>query len=147
MKTIQKACPEDKADIYRLFCEMLRDIYGKDAPHYDDSFLDKYFSGGADLILLAKEGEKTVAFLSIEEHREEQDYFYLDDFCVESSFRGRGIGTMLLRKAEEIASERQIRLIVLHVELSNKRAAKLYASLGYEEFGASDSRIRMIKRL
>ncbi|MBQ4051140.1 MAG: GNAT family N-acetyltransferase [Oscillospiraceae bacterium] len=147
MKTIQKACPEDKPDIYRLFCEMLRDIYGKDAPHYDDSFLDKYFSGGADLILLAKEGEKTVAFLSIEEHREEYHYLYLDDFCVQEDFRGQGIGTELLKQAEAIAAARKIGLIVLHVERSNKRAARLYASLGYEEFGASDSRIRMIKRL
>ncbi len=147
MKTIQKACPEDKPDIYRLFCEMLYSIHGEKAHIPDDSFIDRYFDGGDDVILLAREGEKTVAFLSIEEHREEHHYLYLDDFCVQEDLRGQGIGTELLKQAEAIAAARKIGLIVLHVERSNVRAAKLYAAFGYEAFGETDSRVRMIKKL
>ena len=141
------AAEEDKNDIYRLFCELQRDLYGARAWHCDARFLDEYFPAGKDVIFLAKSGGQTVAFLSVEEHHDEADYLYLDDLCVTGDFRGRGIGTTLLGKAEELARERQIPFIVLHVEQTNTRAKKLYGSLGYEEFGGQGSRIRMIKNI
>lgn len=141
------AAASDKSRIYELFLEMLRSIYGEDAWDPGDSFLDKYFSGGNDVIWLAKAGNRTVAFLSVEEHHEDEDYLYLDDLCVEEASRGQGIGSVLLKKAEEQALQRSIPYIVLHVESSNIRARKLYASLGYEESGTNDSRIRMIKTI
>ncbi|MBR6791165.1 MAG: GNAT family N-acetyltransferase [Oscillospiraceae bacterium] len=141
------AVKEDRRDIYRLFREMQKDIHGNRALPCDPRFLDKYFPAGRDVIFLAKASGQTVAFLSIEEHHDEADYLYLDDFCVTGAFRGRGIGTALLKKAEELARERQIPFIVLHVERTNIRAKKLYESLGYREFGGKDSRIRMIRNI
>lgn len=144
---IRTAVPADRERIYRLFLEMLRSIYGEKAWEPGGGFLDQYFSGGNNVIFLAEADGRTVGFLSVEEHHEEENYLYLDDFCVEEAFRGQGIGHALLQKAEDLAAGRQIRYIVLHVEKSNVRAAKLYTSLGYKDFGAKGSRIRMLKML
>lgn len=141
------AVEEDKRDIYCLFREMQKDIYGDRTLPGDARFLEKYFLAGKDVIFLAKSAGQTVAFLSIEEHHDEADYLYLDDFCVTRDFRSRGIGTALLKKAEELARERRIPFIILHVEQTNTRAKKLYESMGYEEFGGKGSRIRMIKNI
>ncbi len=46
--------------------------------------------------------------------------------------RSRGIGTALIRAAEELAAERGITTVGIGVGKDNPRAAALYARLGYE---------------
>jgi GNAT superfamily N-acetyltransferase len=46
--------------------------------------------------------------------------------------RSRGIGTALIRAAEELAAERGITAVGIGVAKDNPRAAALYARLGYE---------------
>ena len=76
---IRTAVPADEKRIRELFTEMLRTIYGTDdVKGYEDGCLDRFLSGGEDRIYVADDGEVT-AFLSVEVHREEKEYIYLDD--------------------------------------------------------------------
>ena len=143
----RKAGAADAARINELFVEMLRTIYRTDKVEgYQAGYLDKFFAGGEDRIFVAESGEDVVAFLSVEVYRAEH-YIYLDDLSVTAEHRSRGIGTALIRMAEEYARSIGIPRIAFHVETANQDAHRLYGKLGYREDIVQGTRIRMIKAL
>lgn len=58
---------------------------------------------------------------------------YILDIAVKPSYRGRGIATRLLQRAEEYARGMGLRYIGLTVAPGNEPALKLYRKLGYIE--------------
>lgn len=145
---LRRALPADRERIGELFLEMLRSIYRTDEVRgYGEHDLDHYFDSGEDWICLAEEEGEVTAFLSIEVHREDPDYLYLDDLSVTEKSRGRGIGTRLIGQAEAYARELSIPVLVLHVEKENTVARRLYERLGFIPYGENGTRIRMIKLL
>ena len=141
----RKARISDSKRIAELFGEMLRTIYHTDdVKGYEDGYLDKFFSGGGDRIYVAELEKEVVAFLSVEVYRED-GYIYLDDFSVTVACRGRGIGTKLIRLAEDYAKSEGIPAIVLHVEKTNEGARQLYGKLGYRDHEDQGNRILMVK--
>ncbi|WP_110114780.1 GNAT family N-acetyltransferase [Bacillus sp. CGMCC 1.16541] len=62
------------------------------------------------------------------------DDLYVDSICVASSFRGRGIGTELLKEAEKLAQEQNLR-VSLNVEVGNDKAEALYTRMGFRQDG------------
>ncbi len=145
---LRRAVPSDRERIGALFAEMLRSIYRCDEVRgLGEQDLDRFFSGGEDWICLAEEAGEVTAFLSIEVHREGPDYVYLDDLSVTEKSRGRGIGSRLIRTAEDWADQLGIPVLVLHVEKANAGARRLYERLGYSPFGEEGTRLRMIKKL
>ena len=127
--TTRIAEQSDKTAIEALFLEMLRSIYGKEAVKgYEADYLLRFF-GGEDRIYVAEAGGEVVGYLSVEVHREEQNFLYLDDFCVQASHRGQGIGST-----------------VLHVEQSNEAARRLYERRGFALLAEEGSRLKLWKR-
>jgi ribosomal protein S18 acetylase RimI-like enzyme len=65
------------------------------------------------------------------------DYFtgkkhgYISNVAVEKSFEGKGIGRMLLEKAEMWARDKGYDLLTLHVFVENKRAQQIYEKKGF----------------
>ncbi len=146
--TIRKAEKCDADDINRLFVEMMCTIHGTtDEQGYDKGYLDKYFLGTGDVIFIAESEDRAVGFLSVEVHHDPQDYVYLDDFSVTERYRDLGIGTALLRKAEDYASDIGMPAILLHVEKTNTQAFGLYHRLGFHEFRDDGTRILLAKDL
>jgi len=146
--TLRLSNPQDKADIEALFIEMLRSIYHTDeVKGYPEGYLDKFYAGTGDRIVVAESDGQIVGYLSIEEHHEAEDFLYLDDCSVKRDYRGRGIGTALFAAAEQYARSRSIPAIYLHVEKENTRAIKFYRNLGYETHREEGSRYRMVYRL
>ena len=143
----RKAEPADAGRIAELFLEMLRTVYHTDEVEgYEDGYLDKFFSEGEDLIYVAEHRTEIVAFLSVEVYREDK-YIYLDDFSVTAACRGNGVGTKMIRLAEEYAESAGIPAIVLHVEKTNEGAHQLYGKLGYRDHEDQGNRILMVKDL
>ena len=139
--TLRKAVPADAARVGELFSEMLQSVYGTgDAQGYAAGGLDKFFAGGEDWICLAEAGGETVGYLAIEVYRAPRTYVYLDDLAVTARFRGRGIGTTLLREAEKYAGRIGVPTLLLHVEKTNAAARRLYERLGYRAFRDDGSR-------
>lgn len=64
--------------------------------------------------------------------------------AVVASWRGRGVGRALLRKAAQLASERGVARVSLSVERANP-AAKLYTSEGYATVQSGSGSDTMIK--
>ena len=141
------AASSDEAKLRELFIEMQRSVYDAcDAKGYEEGYLDKFFSGREDRIYAAECENEVIAYLSVEVYREE-GYIYLDDLSVGKNFRNRGIGTRLMRLAEEYAKSLRIPAIVLHVESSNENAHRLYKRLGFSDNAHQGPRIRMVKDL
>ena len=56
---------------------------------------------------------------------------HIINIAVKKSERGKGIGTMMLKKAEEVAREKNIPLLVLEVRENNIPAINLYKKFGF----------------
>ena len=144
---IRRAVKNDKSKINELFIEMLQTIYDeKNVEGYEEGYLDHFFDNHEDWICVAEINGSIVAYLSIEVHREQENFIYLDDLSVSEKFRGNGIGTELIKTAERFAKEMGVSIITLHVEKSNQSALKLYKRLGYSTVRDKGTRLRMIKR-
>lgn len=141
-----KAQRSDFARINELFIEMLQSIYGTEqVTGYVEGDLDRFFEGAEDWICTVTEAGRIIAFLSIEVHREEQDFLYLDDLSVAAQYRNKGIGSTLIQRAEAYAKAKHIREIRFHVEKENVSALCLYERLGYSVCEEQGSRYLMKK--
>lgn len=145
---LRKAAKPDEPKIRALFIEMLQTIYAaKDVKGYEAGYLDRFFGGTEDWICVAESAGSVVAYLSIEVHRGQEPFIYLDDFSVSEAYRGKGIGTDMIKTAERFAEESGARAVVLHVEKTNRRALKLYGRMGYSVMNDEGTRLRMMKRI
>ncbi|GLV57576.1 acetyltransferase [Dictyobacter sp. S3.2.2.5] len=63
----------------------------------------------------------------------EEDEWYIDTLSVSPNYGGRGIGTALLRAAEERARAIESTSIALLVDRDNQRAHRLYQYLNYQQ--------------
>ena len=57
---------------------------------------------------------------------------YIYDIFVKEEFRGRGIGRMILKKAEGYCREKRYSRILLMVSVSNETAIRLYHKMGFK---------------
>lgn len=79
------------------------------------------------------------------------DEYYINDIAVSEKFSGRGIGTQLMKHAEEKAERAGLRKCSLTVDVLNGSAIRLYERLGYKISGTQNlNRVhlhRMVKKL
>jgi len=61
----------------------------------------------------------------------DEDY-YVYMLAVLPNMRGRGIGTQLIKLAEAQARSKELKMVVLDVEINNKNARHFYELLGYQ---------------
>ena len=144
MITVRIAADKDRTKIEELFVEMLKSVYSsEDTEGYEEGYLDKFF-GGSDRIYVAESDGEFAGYIAVEVH---DGFIYIDDISVGSGYRGFGIGTMLIGAAEAYAAELGIGISVLHVEVQNTSALRLYERLGYSRASLEESRYRMTKKL
>lgn len=132
----------------KLFESKFDPDYLTDKNSVDNLFLEiikEKDSGGE--ILVAQEEKKIVGFISLAITTKNDELIlkkinalYISDMVILPKYRGQGIGTMLLQKAEEIAKQKKIKFLKLIVFAQNIKAKKLY-----EEFGFTDYEVTMIK--
>jgi ribosomal protein S18 acetylase RimI-like enzyme len=84
--------------------------------------------GGSSLI-----GQIFVSLISSRKKPAHRGYIY--SFRVRSSCRNLGIGTMLLKVAENDLAERDIKVATLNVAQDNEGARRLYTRFGYRVVG------------
>lgn len=145
---LRKANVGDKAVIEDLFIEMLGSIYNTEVVEgYEGDYLSRFFDVSDDCIIVAEFKKAVIGYISIIVNREDEQYAYIDDFCVKKEYRNLGVGTQLLQSAENFAQNIGIADIRLHVEIINTSAQNLYIKSGFEIFKTEGSRSLMRKRL
>jgi ribosomal protein S18 acetylase RimI-like enzyme len=95
----------------------------------------------------AKIGNREVGWMEIA-LRSFKDRARIWELLVLDEFQGQGIGTALMKKAEEVARQKGLRMIVLETQSCNVKAIRFYHSMGYElvGFGANTYSNRDIER-
>ena len=83
-------------------------------------------------VLLAFHGEKVVGFLKLTRHWATGDASYVKLLNVHPKFRGRGIGTALLKEAVSRTIRAGLNRVDLHTWSGNERAIRLYKKLGFK---------------
>jgi len=63
----------------------------------------------------------------------QDDKFYVSNLAVSEEYRGKGYAVELLKKAEELAREKQYTKLSLLVELDNPHAKRIYEKFGFVE--------------
>ena len=88
---------------------------------------------------IAEEGAELIGFSIVEWPAEQNELTaYIKTLEVHPAFRGRGIGTELLVRAEESARMAEAHIIALHVDVENAAAIHLYESRGYARRGREE---------
>ena len=96
---------------------------------------------------LFNEYSRTIS-IDVEAH---DDEYYIDTLCVSTEVRGLGIGTALLKFAEEKAATLGYSKLSLNVEVEKVKARALYKRIGFKETEPwtiiNEPFIHMVKRL
>jgi GNAT superfamily N-acetyltransferase len=88
-------------------------------------------------IFVAEDENGTLAgFIHLQTERDyfsDQEYGYISDLAVESSFEGHGIGRALLDTAEDWTRSKGYQFLALYVFAGNTRARQIYKKYGFGE--------------
>jgi ribosomal protein S18 acetylase RimI-like enzyme len=89
----------------------------------------------------------TVGWLWVRPSRQRARSAFLYQITVAARFRGRGYGRAMLAALEEWLLRNGIDELLLHVNVGNLPARRLYAAAGYEQLGEDRRVCRLRKRL
>lgn len=131
---IRDSIPEDFTDVILLFHQLWT---GKELSESD---LMVVFSRGLqqeyDEYLSVEYNEKVIGFCSfaiVNNFWQEGQIAYVYAMIVDESFRGKGIGTELLKKAFDKAKLRGCKKIELDSGFPREKAHKFYEKIGFEK--------------
>lgn len=97
---------------------------------YSEKALKEQIEVRNHLFFLAKESEKALGYLSVEVDYNQQPITKIHKIYILPDLQGKGIGKLLMQKAEQVALENQNTILSLNVNRFNK-ATKFYESLGF----------------
>ena len=157
---IRLATPFDKTTINELFIQMIKFVNNQNKKQeivvdeelfkngYEEGYLDEFFIDSNKSIIVADLDSKVIGYLAfISYHIENTSYLYLDDFCVDSNYRNRGIGTKLVEWIINYAKENDFDNLKLHVDENNIKALSFYNKSGFIPINLNKGRIEMNKKV
>ena len=113
---------------------------------YEDPYVKRYPDDAPDYTEYIDDPEKAV-FLAYDEKecvgqivllKNWNGYAFIEDICVAAASRKNGIGTALMRKAEEWAKDTRLKGLALETQDNNLAACRFYAKYGFV-IGAVDT--------
>ena len=148
MSKIRLALKEDIPSINRLLIQvnnvhayLYPSIFKKDTKKYSDIDLEDIIinKSKTNPILVYQEANQVLgyAFLIINEIKENNNLqyrkeLYIDDLCVDSSYRNKGIASLLIDEVIKYAKQNKCTEITLNVYLDNKVALDFYNKKGFK---------------
>lgn len=104
---------------------------------YSESSLTEQIEIKKHHFFLAKENNKALGFMSVELNYQNQSVAKIHKIYILPTAQGKGIGKILMQKAEEIAQESNQKFMSLNVNRFNK-ALDFYENLGYQNIKTED---------
>lgn len=104
-------------------------------PHGSDQIVDNW-KNSAGILIAVLSGE-TVGYVSISDHLAARSA-WITDLAVSEKHRRQGIASALLFSAQDWASQRKLRRVVLEMQSKNHAAVRLAFKVGFEFCGYSD---------
>jgi len=120
--------PTNEMDIEKI-CMLEKEIFGVDAyPKY----LVRYLIENSDFFLVACVDGEVVGYICGEVKFQKGHIITL---AVDSRFRGRGIGSELLKRFINFLKEKGAKSVYLEVSVRNRRAIRFYEKHGFKIVG------------
>ncbi|MBS3087156.1 GNAT family N-acetyltransferase [Candidatus Pacearchaeota archaeon] len=150
---IRKATLRDVGGIL-ILCKKLEDSHQKDGENAPTSFmkskrsiLEKDISSGKGAVFLSEDEEGFIGYVFVvkippKEKAGKNSAGYISDLYVEEKYRKSGLGSELIKEAQEWLRKKGKKNVTLHVESWNIGAINLYRKLEFK-----DKSIRMEKKL
>lgn len=138
--TVREATENDIEDILRIYNQGIEDREAtletdtKDIPYMKKWFQDHQ---GRFSVLVAIQNHQIIGWSSLNPYSHRCAYDGVADLSIyiDRDYRGKGIGSSLLRALEIIAKENGFRKIVLFTFPFNQLGQGLYKKIGYREVG------------
>lgn len=141
---VKRATKENLFEINKLLFQVASvhssvrpDLFKKGAKKYDDKELEKILSDDSTPVFVVELNGSVVgyAFCVLKDYNGDKlmnDFktVYIDDLCVDESFRRKGIGKILYDYVLNFATINGFNSVTLNVWADNKNALKFYESLG-----------------
>lgn len=135
MTRIVRATVTDIGQIVPLF-DKYRVFYGQQPDEATvKRFLLERFSNQENIVFLAYQHEIPVGFTQLYPTFSSvslQPFYILNDLFVDEMYRGQGVATMLLKKAQDFCLEKECKGLALETAIDNP-AQKLYEKLGWKK--------------
>lgn len=116
---------------YRVSEESVIELY--------DSIVDPIEDGKAH-IFVAEINDEVVGFISCSYENKDDELIckkvpclYISDLVIKERFRSRGIGKLLMKRAEKLAKRENMKYLKLDVYSKNIKAIKFYGDLGFND--------------
>ncbi|MHB8642095.1 MAG: GNAT family N-acetyltransferase [Gaiellaceae bacterium] len=129
---IRDSTLEDKQLLLMLVEEFEAELpplpYAEDSPEEDWQRIEGRIQDG--IVLIAEEGGEAVGFTEAEFAK---GHVFVVDLYVREGARRHGVGASLLERIAEVARERGLTHMELHVEERNANAVRFYERLGFHD--------------
>ena len=148
MTTIRQYQASDESQLRDLAVQNYAALQPADAPaDYETAAISAYFRHIIEIqekhtgcVLVAEKEKTLIGFVCLmgpippsSVETTEEPYAFMSDLFVSKAFRYQGVGTLLIRKAEDRARSMGIRKIALRVAANNETARKIYTANRYTE--------------
>ncbi|MFQ6072002.1 MAG: GNAT family N-acetyltransferase [Methanosarcinales archaeon] len=111
---------------------------------FENRFLNRLLSKG--IVKIIYKGNKFIGYFWFTEREDEND-IYIISMQLKKEYQGKGIGNKILEYLEEFALNCNRKYMTLCVQVTNKKAIKLYQKFGFKEFFREKGNIYMQKKL
>ena len=151
---IKKAVPEHVAKIGKIAYQVALLHYQNEPNEFrkptlkgQTEYIAKTIKEKNALVLDACSGEKIVGYVIIYFNTLPNEYFkfnkraFIGSIAVDKNYHGKGIGTALLKSAEEAVKKKKISVMEMDVYTFNTDAEKLYNKLGYKDIKSYKKKI------
>ncbi len=135
--TIRPSLPRDAPQIVGLVTDILEKEFPKDQAAYPPKDLERLaesYGGPRDRFLVAEEQGQIVGTCGVkaEDHRTA----ILRRLFVFPAYRGKGVGSGLLREALKFCKEKGFREVEIRTSTTMEHAIRLCRSIGFQENGS-----------
>ncbi|AWP25266.1 MULTISPECIES: arsinothricin resistance N-acetyltransferase ArsN1 family A [Paenibacillus] len=142
MKTtsIRPAVIDDVERILHIYNQGIEDrIATLEVDQKDIAYMNNWFQQHQDryAVIVAEYEDVVIGWASLNPYSQRCAYDGVADLSIyiDRAFRGKGIGSILLQRLEEIAKEKDFYKIVLFTFPFNENGQRLYHKLGYRDVG------------
>jgi ribosomal protein S18 acetylase RimI-like enzyme len=146
MQYLLRPCTDaDHAWAYALKCDAYREVVEQQFGPWDEAFQRQLFDqlcwkpAISHIVLVAEVPAGLVAW------EDRGDHLWLDEIQIVREWRGRGLGTTVLRDLLTQADTLH-KPLRLHVLRENTRAQILYRRLGFDQLAETSTHLRMERR-
>lgn len=131
--------PTDKEALIAMYASMSPEAVRWGLPPYDRARIERWTSDlGNNIIMLATANEKVVGHLQMWRLPYARRKGIVELFIyVHQDFQNLGLGTLMMRKAIELARREGLHRIQLTVVADNRRAINVYEKVGFKKEGVA----------